>query len=295
MTSGSGSRGFLSGRVGAIIVAVVVTGVVVFATCLAVWLNLGGGAWLSDVRVMEAHLLDPDRPNRLTLTTASCNESPRKTRFEETDEAVHVAVEAFSTPFHGGQDCQDSIEVQLGRPLGDRVIIDGNTGRSVSVIGLIPHTVADAQPSAEWRLVDVPGWPNQAGFSLRLPPGWELNELKGTDPYGPGLVVVDDAYIGEVVGDGARLLFDYGGDTWSLSPSDDRARTYAMGWENIGGVRARLLISMNPGAGYTGAFFHKSGGPNLHLVGEDLTLEQQRIAVAVFRSIRLLGQTGDGT
>ena len=133
MTNSSGSRGFLSGRVVPIIVAVVVTGVVVFVACFAVWLNLGGGAWRSEVRVMEAHLLDPDRPNRLTLITASCNECPRKTRFEETDEAVHVAVEAFSTPFHGGGDCQDSIEVQLGRPLGDRVIIDRNTGQAVSV------------------------------------------------------------------------------------------------------------------------------------------------------------------
>ena len=133
MTSSSGSRGFLSGRVGPVIVAVVVTAVVVFAACLAVWLNLGGGAWRSEVSVMEVQLRYPDNPGRLTLVTASCNGCPRKTRFEETDEAVYVAVEAFSTPFHGGGDCQDSIEAQLGRPLGDRVVIDGNTGEVVSV------------------------------------------------------------------------------------------------------------------------------------------------------------------
>ena len=279
MTSGSGSRGFLSGRVGGIIVAVVVTGVVVFATCLAVWLNLGGGVWRSEVSVIEVRMRSPDR---LSLSVASCSGDPKVWYLRETDIDVQVKVRASSTPFHGGCDGRDVVEIRLGKPLGDRDVVDKHTGQTVSVSAGYPYS--DARPWPSWRVVEAQGWSSQAGFSLRLPRGWELNELQGID-----------SYMGEVVGDGARLTFDYGGRSWSLSPSDDRARTYAMGWENIGGVRARLLISMNPGAGYTGAFFHKSGGPNLHLVGEDLTLEQQRIAVAVFRSIRLLGQTGDGT
>ena len=48
------------------------------------------------------------------------------------------------------------------------------------------------------------------GFSLRLPPGWELNELQGID-----------SYVGEVVGGGVRLTFDYGGFSWTLDPADD--------------------------------------------------------------------------
>ena len=62
MTNGSGSRGFLSGRLGPIIVAVVVTGLVVFVACFAgLASNLGGGAWRGEVSVMEAVLRYPDR------------------------------------------------------------------------------------------------------------------------------------------------------------------------------------------------------------------------------------------
>ena len=266
-------------------------GLLAFAVWLFPFIGNGGYTWRHEVGVVEAESRSPDR---LTLIVASCNKNPEVSLLRETDVDVQVEVAVDSHPFLQGRlDCQDAVEVKLQEPLGDRVVVDKHTGRSVSVIGVIPHTVADAKASAEWRLVDVPGWPNQAGFSLRLPPGWEQHELNGTDSYIAGVVVVGDAYIGEVVGDGARLLFDYGGSTWNLAPSDDPARTYAMGYENISGVRARLLISMNPGAGYTGAFFHQLGGPNLHLVGEDLTLEQQRIAVAVFRSIHFLGQTSD--
>ena len=132
MTNDSGSRGFLSGRLGPVIVAVVVTAVVVFAACFAVWLNLGGGAWRSEVRVIEAHLLDPDRPDRLTLNVASCNGAPRVS-LRKTDANVQVKVIAFSTPFHGGDDCDDRVEVSLQEPLGDRVVIDMHTGQVVSV------------------------------------------------------------------------------------------------------------------------------------------------------------------
>ena len=105
MTNSSGSRGFLSGRLGPIIVAVVVTGLVVFVACFAVWLNLGGGAWRSEVRVMEAVLL---APQRLDLGVASCNGAPRVS-LRETDVDVQVKVIAFSTPFHGGNDCEMSL------------------------------------------------------------------------------------------------------------------------------------------------------------------------------------------
>ena len=289
MTNSSGLGVFISGRPKSLIVAVVVTGLVVVVAGMFLLIGFGGYTWRSAVSVTGAELYSP---NRLVFNVDSCNKHPEVSVLRETDVDVQVEVVVDSHPFLLGRlDCQDAVEVKLQEPLGDRVVVDKHTGRSVSVIGVIPHTVADARASAEWRLVDVPGWPNKAGFSLRLPPGWELHELKGIDSYIGG--VVGDAYFGEVIGDGARLTFDYGGSSWSLAPSDDRARTYAMGWEDISGVRARLLISMNPGAGYTGAFFHRSGGPNLHLVGEDLTLEQQRIAVAVFRSIHFLGQTND--
>ena len=129
MTSSSGSRGFLSGRLGPIIIAVLVTGLVVFVACFAVWLNLGGGAWRGEVRVMEAVLL---APQRLDLGVASCNGAPRVS-LRETDVDVQVRVMSFSTPFRGGNECDDHVEVYLREPLGDRVVIDRHTGQVVSV------------------------------------------------------------------------------------------------------------------------------------------------------------------
>ena len=130
MTSSSGSRGFFSGRVGPIIVAVVVTAVVVFVACFMVWHNLGGGAWRGGVSVMRAQLLSP---NELSLGVGSCNGNPEVSLLRETDVDVQVKVIAFSTPFHGGEDCRDGVKVDLREPLGDRVVIDMHTGQVVSV------------------------------------------------------------------------------------------------------------------------------------------------------------------
>ena len=129
VTSRSGSRGFLSGRLGPLIVAVVVTGLLVFVACFAVWHNLGGGAWRSEVRVVEAVLL---APKRLELLVASCHGAPRVS-LRETGGEVQVKVVAFSTPLRGGDDCLDSVEVYLREPLGDRSIVDKHTGQVVSV------------------------------------------------------------------------------------------------------------------------------------------------------------------
>ena len=279
MTNNPDSRGFLSGRLEPIVVTIVATALLVFVACFMVWYHLGGGAWRGGVSVMGARL---DAPDRLALAVASCNGNPSVSSLKETGVDVQVRVIAFSTPFHGGGDCQDSVTAYLGEPLGDRVVVDKHTGQRVSLVRPIPYTVADTQPSANWTAVKVPGWPSQKGFSLHLPPGWELNLPQGLQ--------VNDPYAGEVVGDGVRLTFDYGGPSWSLAPTDDPSHNYGFGYETIGGVNAQLLISMDHGAGYTGAFLHQSGGPNLHLVGEELTPEQQRLAVTVFRSIRLLGR-----
>ncbi len=159
---------------------------------------------------------------------------------------------------------------------GERVLWGGGTG-------VLPiearQLLTGAEPSPDWKVVEAPGWPSRTGFSLRLPPGWELNELQGPD-----------SYVGEVVGDGVRLTFDYGAHSWRLDPGDDPAYRYAVAYESIGGVEAKLLISLDAAGGSTGVYFENVGGPALNLVGEGLTREQQRTAIAVFRSIRLLGQ-----
>ena len=279
MADSSASRRSFPGRLGSIIIAVLVTGLVVFLACFMVWYHLGGGAWRGAVSVREARLHVPDR---LMLAVASCNGSPRVSSLKETDMEVHVKVIAFSTPFHGGDDCRDAVTAYLREPLGDRIVVDKDTGQRVRIVRSIPYTVAVTQPSEDWRLVSVPGRSSQEGFALYLPPGWKLNVDQGRQ--------TSYSYTGEVVGDGVRLTFDYGGSPWSLAPTDDPAHNYGFGYENISGVKVQMLISMDPGAGHTGAFFHQVGGPNLHIVGKELTLEQQRNAVTVFRSIRLTGQ-----
>ena len=152
-----------------------------------------------------------------------------------------------------------------------------------STTAVVPNealqSFGNAQTQPDWRKVEVPGWPSQRGFSLRMPPGWELNELRGID-----------SYVGEVVGDGVRLVFDYGGFSWGLDPPDDQEHNYVVAYQNIGGVAAKLLIPIDASSGYIGVYFNKLSSSSLNLVGKDLTTEQQQTAMAIFRSIRFLGQ-----
>ena len=79
--------------------------------------------------------------------------------------------------------------------------------------------------------MEAPGWSDQPGFSLLLPPGWALNELQGID-----------SYVGEVTGDGVRLMLDYGSYSWGLNPEDEPEHEYLVSYEDIGGLRAKLLL-----------------------------------------------------
>ena len=271
MTNRSGSRGLVSSRLGLLAVAI---GLVALLAFVAVpWFCSGVGAWPSEVRVISASLHSPES---LGLSVASCHGSPEVSLLRETEVDVQVEVTAWVTPLLGGMDCADGLQIQLQEPQGDRVVVDKHTGETVSIStdGLYP----DARSSSDWREVEVPGWPSQEGFSLRLPLGWELNELQGID-----------SYLGELVGDGVRLTFDYGELTSSLDPADDPDNAYAVNYWYNGGGAAKLLISLTPGAGYTGIYFSNLGGSRLNLFGEGLTVEQQRTAVGVFKSIRLLG------
>ncbi len=276
MNTGPFTRGLLSERRRCLIGVVVVIGLLSIVALVFVFTGRG------EARVVEVMF---HSPQRLELLVASCNRNPAVSLLRESDVDVQVKVKVDSDFRSGEGDCLDSVEVYLQEPLGDRVIVDKHTGRRVSITGFIPSTVADAKPSADWRVMEVPGGSSQTGFSVRLPTGWGLNVLEE--------ISYIKYYEGEIVGEGVRLAFDFGGLSWSRSPSADPEHTYVKGYEKIGDVRASLLISMDPGAGYTGAFFHRTGGPNLHIVSEDLTPEQQRTVVAVFRSIRILGQGSD--
>ena len=145
--------------------------------------------------------------------------------------------------------------------------------------GLFP----DVRPGPEWTPAEAPGWSNRTGFSLMLPPGWKLNELQGID-----------SYVGEVTGDGVNLMFDYGSHSWGLNPEDEPEHEYIVHFEKIGDRDAKLLLpadtSSSESATYepvTGVYFSDlHDGNELNLTGRGLTLEQQLVAVAIFRSIR---------
>ena len=130
MTTKLAPRGFLSGRPGRqIAAAAFVTAVTVFAACIYVWIDLGGGAMYGEAHVKEAEFHPPDR---LRLILDSCYAFPRRSRFEATPVRIKVAVDAFST-FPRETGCQNHVDVRLGHPFGGRKVIDTHTGQPVSV------------------------------------------------------------------------------------------------------------------------------------------------------------------
>ncbi len=133
----------------------------------------------------------------------------------------------------------------------------------------------------DWQLVEASGWPG--GFNLRLPPGWQLNELQGID-----------SYVGEIIGGGTRLTFDFGWYSGSLVDDDDPL--YIVTYEDIGGRRAKLVRPKEGTEGYVGVYFENFDGSNvdspsqnrLQISGVGLTQGQQETAFAIFRTIRPL-------
>ena len=132
MASSLGSGGLLPGRRGRLYIAAAVVGLLVLVVWLFLFIDSRGCIWCSGVIVDEAFLISP---NRLDLIVGSCNASPKVSLLVESD--TDVQIKAVVTPPRlialSGNDCQDVVEVQLARPLGDRVIIDRHTGQTVRV------------------------------------------------------------------------------------------------------------------------------------------------------------------
>lgn len=126
------------------------------------------------------------------------------------------------------------------------------------------------------------GWQKiEAGtFSLSAPPGWEFRKRQGID-----------SYVGDFVGDGVILSFDFG--QYSDSLSDDQGPSYFVMREFIHGSSATIVSPTTPGRGITGIYFSDvPGGMNtnkLCLIGHDLTARQQEVALKIFRTIRFTG------
>ena len=120
----------MAGRPGRqIIAAALVTALLVFAACIYVWIDLGGGAMYGEARVKEAEFHPPDT---LRLILDSCYAFARRSQKEATPVRIKVAVDAFST-FPRETGCLDHVDVRLAYPLLGRKVIDGNTGQPVSV------------------------------------------------------------------------------------------------------------------------------------------------------------------
>ena len=140
--------------------------------------------------------------------------------------------------------------------------------------------VASAEQNIVTKLPD--GWKQlDAGyFTVYAPATWEFRKMQGID-----------SYVGEFVGDGVRLEFDYG--QYSNPLSDKKEPTYVVSEEKVGGRLARIVSPRVPGKGVTGIYFRDVGDTNgliagngLNIAGLDLSESQQKTALTIFRTIR---------
>ena len=150
------------------------------------------------------------------------------------------------------------------------------------------EVVVSSQVPPDWEAAEVSHGEN--GLTLSLPPGWQLIELQGVD-----------SYVGEIVGDGVLLGYDFG---WYSSPLvDDDDPLHIVTYEDIAGRRAKLVLPKEGTEGLVGVYiadFDGSGKdqlPHNHLQisGSGLATEQQESAFAIFRSIRGLDEGGSGS
>lgn len=151
----------------------------------------------------------------------------------------------------------------------------------VAVIGAIGYVIINNRSVApvttseapeNWQFVDT------NSFTLSLPSGWKFNPLPGID-----------SYVGEFVGDGVTLGFDYGWYSNSL-PGDGDAN-HVVTDETIDSHRAKLVVPVVGGSGTTGVYFEDLGGnkmDRLQISGENLTTSQQDVALRIFRTLQFV-------
>ncbi|SRR5712692_1354834 len=131
------------------------------------------------------------------------------------------------------------------------------------------------QPGAKesgWHKVDA------GPFSILAPSGWEFHQLEGID-----------SYVGEFVGDGVVLKFDFGG--YSNPLKEEKKPAYVVIHKSIGGRRAKIVSPRTPGHGITGVYFRNVGYSNsaLTLFGHDLTSTQQELVLKIFETLQFGG------
>jgi CTP:molybdopterin cytidylyltransferase MocA len=98
-----------------------------------------------------------------------------------------------------------------------------------------------------------------------------------------------DSYVGEFVGDGIALLFDFGEHSGGYV-KEAKKPAYAIAHESVGGFPAKIVSPRTPGHGLTATYFHNVGHSNgLCLWGKDLTSPQQELVLKIFETIRFGG------
>lgn len=130
---------------------------------------------------------------------------------------------------------------------------------------------AVADPSlSNWQSVDADK------FTLLLPPGWIFNKRQGID-----------SYVGEFLGDGVRLGFDYGSYSNPLAEENDPKHTVT--YEMIDGRRAKIVVPKVVGEGAVGVYFADVNGEQrtkLEVSGENFNSVQQEVALKLFRTLK---------
>ena len=134
-----------------------------------------------------------------------------------------------------------------------------------------PESLTTISAPDNWHKVDA------GPCSILAPSGWEFHQLPGVD-----------SYVGEFVGDGVVLTFDFGG--YSNSLKKEKKPAFIVVHKVIGGRRAKMVSPRTPGHGITGVYFRNVGDSNaLTLFGHDLTSTQQELAPKIFDTIRFGG------
>lgn len=149
-----------------------------------------------------------------------------------------------------------------------------------ALIGVLAVMLSFASPGRVFgQSASPPNWQKvDAGpFSILAPPGWEFHQLEGVD-----------SFVGEFVGEGVTLRFDFGG--YSNPLKEEKKPAYLVIHKSIGGFRAKVVSPRTPGHDITGVYFHDVGHATaLCLWGKDLTSAQQEVALKIFETIRFGG------
>src|SRR5258708_19403309 len=121
-----------------------------------------------------------------------------------------------------------------------------------------------------WHKVDA------GAFSLFAPLGWEFHQLAGVD-----------SYVGEFVGDGVVLRFDFGQDSSGYLKRAKKP-AYVIAHESIGGFPAKIASPRTPRHGVTGVYFRNFVSSNaLCLWGKALTSAHHELTLNTFKTIPL--------